>query len=236
MCVVFGNFGRTPLYQKFCRRQRDPDEEKVRGREQRKQFRLKWTQGVYDAAVEERKKLEHYTESHVADGVYLSFDAIVERQGGRHNVANIRAAQSYCATCMERGHTWVAMNEFTKRLEFLYVEHKTSQTWGTSWQRARTETRVTKALAKDVAAAGKSANQKAVKSEIDAYAPMEARSNPNVKQEGQSAQTRVGGHTAPKERTVVQIGLTRKCTADQHVSFLFGGSFKGKCWNPHVLT
>ena len=109
-----------------------------------------------DEKRKERYETRERTEEDVADGVYLSFDKIVEEEGGSKNGANIDAASKYARECIARRGKWVYWDSWRQRLYFLYIHMRFRQSWKHTRGLASIETD-----AKDAIAATRMVDEKA---------------------------------------------------------------------------
>ena len=109
------------------------------------QLRMEWVKGVWAGLQVLRTETLKYTDSEVKKGEYLSFDTIVEREGGYHNMNNIRAAERYCRHCQLRKGIWARYNPMTGRVQYLYVRDGIEQKKDKGWEISKTETQTSTA-------------------------------------------------------------------------------------------
>ena len=104
------------------------------------QMRMEWVKGVWQGLQVLRTETLKYTDSEVKKGEYLSFDSIVEREGGYHNKNNICAAERYCRECQRRKGIWARYNPMTGRVQYLYVQDGIVQKRSKGWEVKKIET------------------------------------------------------------------------------------------------
>ena len=64
---------------------------------------------------------ETYSETDGLAAEFLSFDAIVEKEGGRHNPANILAAKRRCQKCIARGAKYARFDTWADRTKYAFI-------------------------------------------------------------------------------------------------------------------
>ena len=65
--------------------------------------------------------------------IFMSFDAIVEKEGGRHNAANIKAAKKRCLRCISMGKRYAKRDGWSDRTNFAFIIEEWSAMKSNSW-------------------------------------------------------------------------------------------------------
>ena len=107
----------------------------------KREFRLRWA----SAELAQRREVLKAKASRIMNvdedvGTYESFDAIVEREGGRHSKAAVQAAETYCRKALALGGRFIMRNHMTERVDFLYVKKTHRDVFQQSWTMEETET------------------------------------------------------------------------------------------------
>lgn len=89
--------------------------------------------------MQRRRKLQSFTDAEIADGIYCSFDKIVEHEANDHNPKHVEATKQIALTRMQKNEKYCLKKEFPKRIDYLYVKRRLQQTWATTHQLEREE-------------------------------------------------------------------------------------------------
>ena len=81
-----------------------------------------------------KSKLEAYQVVEGEEGTYEPLDMVVQHEGGRHSAQAWEAALNYLQRCMELGGMWISYNDFTKRVEVLYIKRTRRSSFDQKWQ------------------------------------------------------------------------------------------------------
>ena len=118
--------------------------------------RAEFLQEYFEAEIRDVVKELVYTESIVEStsnlGEQVSFDRMVELEGGRHNPANIRAAHHRAKMCMKRGPKYYIKDEWSGRVNFFFVRGQFEDKKKRQWDSATKATVATPAKAVGAAA------------------------------------------------------------------------------------
>ena len=112
-------------------------EERGWGYKQLENFKESWLQKKMDTVKKERIKLIRYVEKDSVVGTMMSFDRMVQLEGGRHNPDNIKAAVDACLYAIREGE--VRMCPRTNRLKFRGVEEIDEKSHARQWEQQRQE-------------------------------------------------------------------------------------------------
>ena len=106
-----------------------PRDQRGNSKEQRELFRKKWAKDIYTEVLEQRRQCEEIVDEDISGGTYEPFDVIHSKEGGDASAANFDAAKNYAWKCLALGGRWIRYNDFTKRLELLYLKLGVKQTF-----------------------------------------------------------------------------------------------------------
>jgi len=128
-----GSVGQKWAKQKSTMTDLADEYKKCVGRAAQQSFKLSWARKMVE---KERQKREQQTWSmvDVTRGEYLSFGAIVLREGGWEDVHALRAAYKYVSKCAIMGSPWRLWNAMTEREDWLYM----SKSWASSFEQSWT--------------------------------------------------------------------------------------------------
>ena len=87
---------------------------------------------------------------------FFSFDAIVEKEGGSRNPANIEAARKRCRKCIEKGAKYAKYDTWSERAKYAFIVEGFSATRPNAYQQQSTGTTVPGAPTGSAADAGAS--------------------------------------------------------------------------------
>jgi hypothetical protein len=100
----------------------------------KKEFRLRWAAAELEGVtVVKKSKLESYQIVEAEMGTYQPLEMIVKAEGGRHSPTAWRAAYAYAEKAMKLGGQWLSYNEFTNRVDILYVKKTKQNIFNTVW-------------------------------------------------------------------------------------------------------
>lgn len=97
----------------------------------KKLFRQKWAQKIWEDLKVRREKKVSYKQADVSKGVYTPFSVLVREEGD--DDAGLRAARNYAASCRQMGGSWVRFNKMTQRTEYLYMKSHVYEEFEKSW-------------------------------------------------------------------------------------------------------
>ena len=100
---------------------RDPSFKEDRDGKQNKEFVREFFEKTLDKLVVQYTHVESYDEEEGIKAEFLSFDAIVEKEGGRHNYANIEAARKRCQKCIQLGKQYAKFDTWSGRTNFAFI-------------------------------------------------------------------------------------------------------------------
>ena len=87
-----------------------------------KDFQRRFLEGALEEVAKKYIFTESIEETEYIKGNLESFDAIVAKEGGAQNPANIEAARQRCKTCMRKGRRYYKRCKWSKRVRYMYVE------------------------------------------------------------------------------------------------------------------
>ena len=100
---------------------RDPGFKEDRDGKANNQFIKEFFEKTLDSLVIQYTHVESYDEEEGIKAEFLSFDAIVEKEGGRHNEANIEAARKRCQKCIQEGKQYAKYDKWSDRTNFAFI-------------------------------------------------------------------------------------------------------------------
>ena len=170
-------------------------------------FRQKWVAMQWKAETTKRTKSTMHEKSTDEQGTYLPLDMIIKNEGGARNIENVVAARRYATRCLAQGKKWVKFNDWTGRLEFLYIRHNMNKVWSDRWDVTKTE----------VAPGGRAAQQGHDEDDRDGHEEAEPASPglPKAKAKAKAkASTEPKGKAQPKAKgsagkTVLQMAVQK---------------------------
>ena len=83
--------------------------------------------------VEEHIFTESVIETPSDLGEQMSFDRMVELEGGMHNTANVQAALNRARGCLKRGRRYYVKDTWSKRINFYFVRDTFADTKQRQW-------------------------------------------------------------------------------------------------------
>ena len=99
----------------------------------KKAFRLRWAQTQLELVTQTKSQLESYQKIDEDIGTYEPFEMVVKYEGGRKSKAVYKAALNYAKKCVGLGVQWLLYNEFTKRVDILYVKKSKRSAFARHW-------------------------------------------------------------------------------------------------------
>ena len=114
---------------------RDPTFKKEDGTQANKAYIKGFFEAQLEKAVCNYVHTETYAEVAGIEAQFLSFDAIVEKEGGRHNPANIQAAKRRCLKCVEKGISHAKHDEWSGRVNYAFIVDMFSAKKGNDWSK-----------------------------------------------------------------------------------------------------
>ena len=100
------------------------------GREAQAKFRASWAAKEVEKVRTSSSKCTSWSTVDHTHGTYLSFGAIVLKEGGWQDPSAIMAAARYCRKAQLMSGGWQLWNSMTDRFDFLYIEKSFSQDIG----------------------------------------------------------------------------------------------------------
>ena len=97
----------------------------------KKEFRTNWAKDNLEANTEVRHRQEEsWSRVH---GVYMSFEKIVQEEGGETSPAAVKAATLYAMNALVMGGEWIRNNVMTERTDILYLQYSRDSTFTRNW-------------------------------------------------------------------------------------------------------
>lgn len=105
---------------------------------ERDEFRKKWALAQYQKVTLMKQKSTEWSRVDVKVGRYLPFVRILQEEGGDSRMQGalqqaVQAAKNYCQKCMAMQGKWYKFNQFTGRMEFLYVQSSEKEIFAEAW-------------------------------------------------------------------------------------------------------
>ena len=101
----------------------------------KKDSRLRWAKREQEEkSMLKKSKLEAYQVVEGEEGTYEPLEMVVQHEGGRHSAQAWEVALNYLQRCMELGGMWISYNDFTKRVEVLYIKRTRRSSFDQKWQ------------------------------------------------------------------------------------------------------
>lgn len=119
----------------------------LRSHAEKKAFRIEWATKKLADTIEKKTKSTTLTKQDIEQGEYLPHDVIIDREGGAHRPAAVRAATNYIRKCIQMSGAWVHFNSFTLRYEFLFIRKQHIEVFEKSWSVFREQRTMTPASA-----------------------------------------------------------------------------------------
>ena len=110
---------------------------------EKRSFRQRWGETRLQVLIETKTKSEQLEKKVVESGKYLPFDIIVDKEGGAHRPAAVKAAGLYIRKCLRMSRQWVQWNGMTERFEFLYIRKEHIEVFSRCWALHTTTTTTT---------------------------------------------------------------------------------------------
>ena len=98
-----------------------------------KEYVKKFFEAELESIVVQYVAVEKYVEVNGIEAQFLSFDAIVEKEGGRWNPKNIEAARKRCMKCLAMGRSHARYDEWSERVNFAFIIDMFSAMKENSW-------------------------------------------------------------------------------------------------------
>ena len=103
-------------------------------------FRLRWSKSeLQKKVVVKKSKLEQLKEEFGEEGVYMSLDRFIIKEGGHNNERAVRCALNYAAVAYQKGHPWVEWHAWKRVTEILVFDKVRRNVYAKSFSLEREE-------------------------------------------------------------------------------------------------
>ena len=101
--------------------------------DKKSEWRRKWAATRYEQILNEKTKTETWSITDTSVGTYMSFSKIIDEEGHRDNIGDVKAAQNYVLACAAMAGRWVSWNVMTRRYDYLYIRKGSREEFNKSW-------------------------------------------------------------------------------------------------------